>query len=196
MVLGVICFSSTTLSLLVFLLTKPRVAVLDYNSNAIAEYMRRKPASLLDVDANTGHPGGRYPVFPAYNGRIITVSDNVECMRLSCIYVQADDMVQCRDICLSYSFCQLLARRYFGFHCAEEGVDPRIYKRVFGIIEKQLAFLHDYFFTNYHHRILRFSPFLWSNNPRTERMRPVPISLPVALFVLVHWLDHWRWCFG
>lgn len=101
-----------------------------------------------------------------------------------------------------YSFCQLLARRYFGFHCAEEGVervrdfaltellpddDPRSATRGHSVLlrSKQHAFLHDYFFTNYHHRILRLSPLVWSNNPRSERMRPVPISLPVAILVLV-----------
>lgn len=69
------------------------------------------------------------------------------------------------DICPSYSFCRLLARRYFGFPCAEDG-DAQVRdlvltelladddcSRAYNIVEVQLALLHDYFFTNYHSKI-------------------------------------------
>jgi len=84
------------------------------------------------------------------NGEWVTVKD----------LVQRDDLPNVdKDIWLSYSLCRLLARRYYGFRCAEEG-DDKVrrfaladlgttgdYKRAFTIVEVQLAFLHDYFFT-------------------------------------------------
>ncbi|XP_015697937.1 uncharacterized protein LOC102708108 [Oryza brachyantha] len=78
----------------------------------------------------------------------------------------------CRDVCLSYSLSNLLQRRYFGFHCAEsenhmthdfvfkglfhkrdDGVLD--YKRAFKVIEVELAFVYDTFFTS--NTFLRFN---------------------------------------
>ncbi|XP_062188142.1 uncharacterized protein LOC133891445 isoform X2 [Phragmites australis] len=71
-----------------------------------------------------------------------------------------------KDVCLSFSLFHLLRRRFFGFACAESsqrkthdfvfkgllsknedgGVD---YNRVFKVIEVELAFMYDFFFTKY-----------------------------------------------
>ncbi|KAJ1274628.1 hypothetical protein BS78_05G076000 [Paspalum vaginatum] len=64
------------------------------------------------------------------------------------------------DSCLAYILGRLLARRYFGFPCAEDGnVQVRDfvlkelladnYSRACTIVKVQLTVLHDYFFTNY-----------------------------------------------
>ncbi|KAL6858746.1 hypothetical protein ACP4OV_017748 [Aristida adscensionis] len=78
---------------------------------------------------------------------------------------------QLTDICLSFSLFQLLKRRYFGMRCAEAGApEPldlvlkgyickangdqtlcqgAICERTFRIVEVQLGFLYDFFFTRY-----------------------------------------------
>ncbi|PUZ74937.1 hypothetical protein GQ55_1G106800 [Panicum hallii var. hallii] len=70
---------------------------------------------------------------------------------------RSDDMRGYRDTCLSYSYCRTLTRLYFGISSTEEGdpyelakLLPTEYDKVFNIVEVQLAFLHDYYFTNYH----------------------------------------------
>ncbi|RLM80263.1 hypothetical protein C2845_PM12G09300 [Panicum miliaceum] len=68
-----------------------------------------------------------------------------------------DDMRGYQDTCLSYSYCRILTRLYFGISSTEEGdpnelaaLLPTEYDKVFNIVEVQLAFLHDYCFTTYH----------------------------------------------
>jgi len=138
-------------------------STLDCQTKAVAEYMMRESINSStsspffdDDDANSNSSlqlldRCRYPfVQGGGNGEWVTVKD----------LVQRDDLPNVdKDIWLSYSLCRLLARRYYGFHCAEEG-DDKVrrfaladlgttgdYKRAFTIVEVQLAFLHDYFFT-------------------------------------------------
>ncbi|RLM68933.1 uncharacterized protein C2845_PM17G13640 [Panicum miliaceum] len=76
---------------------------------------------------------------------------------LGCAIPDTLDRPRFQGICLSCSFFQLLTRRYFGFACVEEG-DETVkdfmlgmlqtdYEGAFNMVEVQLAFLHDYFFT-------------------------------------------------
>ncbi|CAM0884596.1 unnamed protein product [Alopecurus aequalis] len=70
-----------------------------------------------------------------------------------------------KDVCLSFSLCHLLQRRFFGFTCAESGFDETQdfvnrgllvrrdggivdCERAFKVTEVELAFLYDIFFTN------------------------------------------------
>jgi len=145
-----------------YLLAKPSESTLDCQTKAVADYMKRESSKLsasspfFDDDANSSNSSlqlldsCRYPFVQGRNGEWVTVKD----------LVQRHDLPnEDNDIWLSYSLCRLLARRYYGFHCAEEGDDKvrRLaladlgttdgYKRAFTIAEVQLAFLHDYFFT-------------------------------------------------
>ncbi|RCV37250.1 hypothetical protein SETIT_8G048000v2 [Setaria italica] len=131
------------------LLAKPRAIFLDYETKTFADYM----PSLMGELPDGLHDGCRYP-FMLRDGRWINFSDGLQHhSRLP------TDCAVDTDICLSYSFCRLLARRYFGFPCAEDG-NPQVRdfvltelladcNRAFTIVDIQLVLLHDYF-TNYH----------------------------------------------
>ncbi|CAD6255115.1 unnamed protein product [Miscanthus lutarioriparius] len=138
-------------------------STLDCQTKAVADYMKRESSKsstsspFFDDDDDANRNSSlllldccRYPFVQGGNGEWVTVKD----------LVQRDDLPnEDKDIWLSYSLSRLLARRYYGFHCTEEGDDKvrRLaladlrttdgYKRAFTIVEVQLAFLHDYFFT-------------------------------------------------
>ncbi|XP_020198875.1 uncharacterized protein [Aegilops tauschii subsp. strangulata] len=129
-------------------------STLDCQTKAVADYMKRESSKSSststtspffdeDDDANSNSSLKlldccRYPFVQRGNGEWATVKD----------LVQRDDLPnEDKDIWLSYSLCRLLARRYYGFHCAEEG-DDKVrclaladltradgYKRVFTIAE-------------------------------------------------------------
>ncbi|CAL4994866.1 unnamed protein product [Urochloa decumbens] len=140
------------------LLVKPKTPVLDYETKEFADYMVcMSRSSSLSPFFYGGHPnrmqdGCKYPLV-LKDGRKTKIRD---------VRLPRDCAVD-PDIFLSYSFCRLLARRYFGFPCAEDGnTQVRDFvltellidcNRAFTIVEVQLALLHDYFFTNYHTHI-------------------------------------------
>ena len=83
-----------------------------------------------------------------------------EMIRIKGILQRPDDMRDYQDTCLSYSYCRILTRLYFGISPTEEGHPDELTEllstdcdRVFTIVEVQLAFLHDYYFTTYHSMI-------------------------------------------
>jgi hypothetical protein len=152
--------------LLIILVDNTSESTLDCQTKAVADYMKRESSKSSstsspffddDDDANSNNSLQldyccRYPFVQGENGEWVTVKD---------LFHQCDDLpTRDKDICLSYSLCRLLARRYYGFHCAEEGDDMVLrfaladlgrrdgYKRAFKTVEVQLAFLHDYFFTS------------------------------------------------
>jgi len=100
---------------------------LDCQTKAVADYMKRESSKsstsspFFDDDDDANRNSSlllldccRYPFVQGGNGEWVTVKD----------LVQRDDLPnEDKDICLSYSLCRLLARRYYGFHCAEEGDD-------------------------------------------------------------------------
>jgi hypothetical protein len=83
---------------------------------------------------------------------------------------------QSKDVCLSFALFHLLKRRYFGINCYEAGLQKtRNFvlngllasedgKRAFRIIEVELAFMHDFFFTKYacvyENEIIFFATFI------------------------------------
>ncbi|KAJ1275027.1 hypothetical protein BS78_05G105500 [Paspalum vaginatum] len=149
---------------------KPRVAALDYETKQFADYMMRESRSssssssspFFNDHANSLYDGCKYPLKQLNDGRWISFSDVLQHRGWLPSDCADEDQV---DTCLSYTFCRLLARRYFGFPCAEDGnrlvrefVLKELmadYNRAFTIVEVQLALLHDYFFTNYHSYILQ-----------------------------------------
>ncbi|CAN6222397.1 unnamed protein product [Urochloa humidicola] len=74
----------------------------------------------------------------------------------------SDDGKALKDICLSFALFQLLKRRYLGLACAEASVPETRqfvlrkllssegeYERAFRVVEVELGFCYDYFFTKY-----------------------------------------------
>ncbi|KAJ1274550.1 hypothetical protein BS78_05G070400 [Paspalum vaginatum] len=139
---------------------KPRVSMLDYETKQFADYMTRQsksssPSPFFDAPrANSScvKNGCNYPFKQKEDGEWIDLSGALQQL--------PEDFRVDEDSCLAYILGRLLARRYFGFPCAEDGnVQVRDfvfkellpdYSRAFTIVEVQLAVLHDYFFTNYY----------------------------------------------
>ncbi|CAO2150391.1 unnamed protein product [Urochloa humidicola] len=132
-------------------------SVMDCQTKAVADYMKRESKKLSSppfFDGGNNSLGMmdfcRYPFMEKKDGRWISVKQLVQ--RDDLKHVEED-----RDIWLSFSLSRLLARRYYGFHCAEEGDAnvrafalaelPSNCNRAFTIVEVQLAFFYDYFFT-------------------------------------------------
>ncbi|CAL4982311.1 unnamed protein product [Urochloa decumbens] len=150
------------LPVLYVLLAKQQTPVLDYDTKGFADYMVRESRSLSSPFFGSDHPNRmqescKYPLMLRDDQWIYfrdVIQNNSRLPR---------DCAVDPDICLSYSFCRLLARRYFGFPCAEDGnAQVRDFvltelledcNRAFNIVEVQLALVHDYFFTNYHSSI-------------------------------------------
>ncbi|XP_066336750.1 uncharacterized protein [Miscanthus floridulus] len=110
--------------LLYLVLAKPRsrASKLDQKTKEVADYMVRvsrssSPAPFFRGDATRRlYDRCRYSFVKLKNGRWITFSNVLQQLcRLP------RDCAVDPDTCLAYSFCRLLARRYFGFPCAEDG---------------------------------------------------------------------------
>ncbi|KAF8687509.1 hypothetical protein HU200_043205 [Digitaria exilis] len=170
------------------------VATLGYETNAFADYMtlesRRSPAPFSDGEANNLDSNCKYPLMYNDDGHWVTIKDLLQCDRLPV----RNCAMEARDIFLSYSLCRLLARRYYGFHCAEEGnaeirqlmVKQLLHdhKRAFTIVDVQLAFLHDHFFTSYP-MYTKYTRYPYPSSAK-EAILPALLASesPVALFFL------------
>lgn len=127
----------------------------DYEIKSVADYMKRESNSSSSspfFDGSLQLDSCRYPFRQRKDGQWISIKDYANTA------MQEEGLNP--YVSLSYSLCWLLSRRYFGFHCAEQG-DEKVrrfalaglglgtdgYKRAFTIVEVQLAFLHDYLFT-------------------------------------------------
>lgn len=148
-----------------------------YQSKVVADYMRdhSKQQYLQQIDP-VSMKGCKYLVrwhdyMVSWNGNstnsskhpeedIITIEMIWEKCNLSS---SKDGDTRLKDVCLSFALSHLLKRRFFGMDCAEaslqqtsefvlEGLlsnDSNNYARAFSIIEVELSFLYDFFFTKY-----------------------------------------------
>ncbi|KAF8745055.1 hypothetical protein HU200_013468 [Digitaria exilis] len=173
--------------LLYVVLVKPRASTLDYETKEFADQMmiesRSSPSPFFHDVAGNLCDRCRYP-FKLGEDRWINFSDVLKWRGwLTEDSAGAADP----DICLSYSFCRLRARRYFGFPCPEDrNVQVRDFvlrellagsnNKAFTIVEVQLTLLHDYFFTNYHSEM---------NSAVLTVTQRVVIMLRLSLVVLV-----------
>ncbi|KAL6847939.1 hypothetical protein ACP4OV_022067 [Aristida adscensionis] len=131
-----------------------------HNGREVAEWMKkhansRRRRSRWDPRSMEGYSYlVKYPLVlfdvALSSGRIITVG-------------QISDDETLKDVCLSFALFELLKRRYYGLVCAEaslpkthdfvfKGLLPseNDYKRAFRIVELELGFCYDFFFTKYH----------------------------------------------
>ncbi|SPT21237.1 unnamed protein product [Triticum aestivum] len=147
-------------------------------SKLVADYMRAQvqvnTRSRAAQEETFTMSGCKYLVCPPFNDlrnsrvghRVITIGTIWDTF-------DGDSLVnkQLRDVCLSFALSKLLLRRYFGLDCAEaglpktlqfalEGLLPEVdqvnhYSRAFHVIEVELGFLYDFFFTK-HATLLSF----------------------------------------
>ncbi|CAL9169883.1 unnamed protein product, partial [Musa hybrid cultivar] len=94
--------------------------------------------------------------------RVITVNKIWRCTG-SLLNSSGDPEGRLKDICLSFALFKLIQRRFSGYQHAESSLqktrdfvirgllsnDDDAHERAFRVIEVELAFLHDYFFTKY-----------------------------------------------
>ncbi|KAF8745057.1 hypothetical protein HU200_013470 [Digitaria exilis] len=176
--------------LLYVVLVKPRASTSDFETKEFADQMmiesRLSPSPFFVDDAGHLYDRCRYPFNLKQrvesDHRWLHFSDVLKWIGWQRVesddrWINFSDVLKWRrlltensaaavdpDICLAYSLCRLLARRYFGFPCPEDGnVQVRDFvlrellagsnNKAFAIVEVQLALLHDYFFTNYHSKM-------------------------------------------
>ncbi|KAK3134447.1 hypothetical protein QOZ80_6AG0549330 [Eleusine coracana subsp. coracana] len=133
-----------------------------HNGKIVANWMKKQ---TNDDHQNDSDPeslkGYNYPVrykpLGLHGNGVITVDQIWSCCSNS------DNGKALKDVCLSFALFELLKRRHFGFVCAEASLPEtkdfvfkcllpteNHYKRAFRIIEMELGFCYDFFFTKYH----------------------------------------------
>lgn len=129
----------------------------------LADYMKREHQPSTSYDPRTMQ-GYRYPVLihNATGDSPITLeqiwSNNIGVLSSS----NSPHIRRLKDLCLSFALFHLVVRRYFGYSCPESKLDKsrdlvldgllqtqQDYERAFQVIEAELAFLYDFFFTKY-----------------------------------------------
>ncbi|XBI82309.1 hypothetical protein VPH35_091028 [Triticum aestivum] len=134
-----------------------------FGAKIIAEHMKNPPTGANDGDGfdPASMRGYKYPVHIFGFGDEVTIDQiwNCEGRLLSSA---TDHCKELKDSCLAYAMFQLLKRRYYGMSFAEEHREETRdfvfkgllqkeddYERAFRIVEKELGFCHDYFFTKH-----------------------------------------------
>ncbi|CAM0948409.1 unnamed protein product [Alopecurus aequalis] len=117
-----------------------------YNTKYFAQLVKRHPVHFTDSDQT----------------KAITIDQICQCEGR--LLLSPDHRCKgIKDVCLAYAMYQLLRRRYYGMACAEEHLPETRdfvlkgllrgteddYQRAFGIVEVELGFCHDYFFTKH-----------------------------------------------
>ncbi|KAI5002603.1 hypothetical protein ZWY2020_027253 [Hordeum vulgare] len=132
----------------------------------LALYMKREHLLSTSYNPRTMQ-GYKYPVLLYYGSakigeREVTL-DNIWCDNMGILssYNTAPPIRRLKDLCLSFTLFHLVVRRYFGYTCPESKLDKtpdlvfdgllqeeQDYERAFQVIEAELGFLYDFFFTN------------------------------------------------
>ncbi|VAH68414.1 unnamed protein product [Triticum turgidum subsp. durum] len=132
----------------------------------LALYMKGEHKLSASYDPRTMQ-GYKYPILIHAGGAKIGENaitlDNIWCDNIGILssYYRAP-IRRLKDLCLSFALFHLVVRRYFGYTCPESGLDKtrdlvldgllqteQDYERAFQVIEAELAFLYDFFFTKY-----------------------------------------------
>ncbi|KAF7066326.1 hypothetical protein CFC21_072333 [Triticum aestivum] len=127
----------------------------------VVKFMKNLPANDGDGFDPATMKGYKYPVHIFGFGDDVTIDQIWHCEgRL--LSSGTDHCNELKDSCLAYAMFQLLKRRYYGMSFAEEHRDETRdfafkgllqkeddYERAFRIVEMELGFCHDYFFTKY-----------------------------------------------
>ncbi|KAM3354079.1 hypothetical protein ACQJBY_024983 [Aegilops geniculata] len=128
----------------------------------LALYMKGEHKLSTSYDPRTMQ-GYKYPVLIHAGGENAITLDNIWCDNIGILssYYRAP-IRRLKDLCLSFALFHLVVRRYFGYTCPESGLDKtrdlvldgllqteQDYERAFQVIEAELAFLYDFFFTKY-----------------------------------------------
>lgn len=133
----------------------------------LALYMKQEHQLSTSYDPRTMQ-GYKYPVLIHAGGAKIGESaitlDNIWCDNIGIFssYSATPAICLLKDLCLSFAMFHLVVRRYFGYTCPESGLDKtrdlvldgllqteQDYERAFQVIEAELAFVYDFFFTKY-----------------------------------------------
>ncbi|CAM0948413.1 unnamed protein product [Alopecurus aequalis] len=138
----------------------------------VSDFMENLPANDDGFDP-VSMKGYRYPVhFICSTDQAITIDQIWQCEgRLLHSSGSSTDQ-GLKDVCLAYAMYELLKRRYYGMTCTEQHLDETRdfvlkgllrgidddYERAFRIVEVELGFCHDYFFTK-HAIIFALEPF-------------------------------------
>ncbi|XBH93049.1 hypothetical protein VPH35_084060 [Triticum aestivum] len=135
-----------------------------FGAKIVAEHMKNPPTGGAN-DGDGFDPasmrGYKYPVDIFGFGDNITIDQIWHCEgRL--VSSAMDHCKELKDSCLAYAMFQLLKRRYYGMSFAEEHREETHdfvfkgllqkeddYERAFQIVEMELGFCHDYFFTKH-----------------------------------------------
>ncbi|KAE8779712.1 hypothetical protein D1007_47284 [Hordeum vulgare] len=135
--------------------------------NWLALYMKSEHLLSTSYNPHTMQ-GYKYPVLLYYGSakigeREVTL-DNIWCDNMGILssYNTAPPIRRLKDLCLSFTLFHLVVRRYFGYTCPESKLDKtrdlvfdgllqeeQDYERAFQVIEAELGFLYDFFFTKY-----------------------------------------------
>lgn len=145
------------------------------SSKLLADYMKQEttsnesrydPISLAGYNYLVCWAGGRIRSEPPYYRKQFIATENVISIdQVWCCdgrLMRSAEGAQLKDVCLSFALYHLLRRRYFGFSCSESGIQKthdfisrgllareEDFMRAFKVIEVELCFLYDFFFTKY-----------------------------------------------
>ncbi|CAM0953089.1 unnamed protein product [Alopecurus aequalis] len=170
---------------------------LSRNVKPIVDYMKTEDKRQLASAATM--KGYRYVVAgehrmrnfgkqPMEDMKITTVEQIFECHG-SLLRSDSERGDRLKDICLSMALSKMLNRRFAGFKLAEVNL-PKTnefvfngllkgknkYERAFRVIEVELGFVYDLYYTRY--------PFLY------QKVRHFALCLPVAMVTLCSWLTY------
>ncbi|VAI34054.1 unnamed protein product [Triticum turgidum subsp. durum] len=132
-----------------------------FMARGVAKFMKNLPADDGDGFDPATMKGYKYPV--QINGPFgrVTIDQIWHCegRLLSSGTVHCKEL---KDLCLAKAMCELLKRRYYGLSFAEEHLNETHdfvfkgllqkqadYERAFRIVEMELGFCHDFFFTKH-----------------------------------------------